>query len=144
MKTLNGTVFLETKDIRKALNIGNLKEYENALFLTLGTGIGGAFYYKNELIVPNTYSGMEIGHMVIEVNGKKCRCGKNGCFEEYASMRAFRNRIREIYNIEDVNSSIALDLFHKKDFPAKKIGKSWLVMEEAFKDYFKNLGNANN
>ena len=96
-------------------NIGNLKEYENALFLTLGTGIGGAFYYKNELIVPNTYSGMEIGHMVIEVNGKKCRCGKNGCFEEYASMRAFRNRIREIYNIEDVNSSIALDLFHKKE-----------------------------
>ena len=96
-------------------NIGNLRNYENALFLTLGTGIGGAFYYKNELIVPNTYQGMEIGHMVIEVNGKKCRCGKNGCFEEYASMRAFRNRIREIYNIEDVNSSIALDLFHKKE-----------------------------
>ena len=63
MKTLNGTVFLETKDIRKALKIVN---------------------------------------------------------------------------------QTCLDLFHKKDFPAKKIGKSWLVMEEAFKDYFKNLGNANN
>lgn len=96
-------------------NVGNLKKYENALFLTLGTGIGGAFYYKNKLMVPNTYQGMEIGHMVIEVDGKKCRCGKNGCFEEYASMRAFRNRIREIYNIEDVNSSIALDLFHRKE-----------------------------
>ena len=53
--------------------------------------------------------------MIIEVNGKKCRCGKNGCFEEYASMRAFRNKIREIYNIEDVNSSITLDLYHKKE-----------------------------
>lgn len=96
-------------------NIGSLNNYNNALFLTLGTGIGGAYYYKNELMTPNTYQGMEIGHMVIEINGKKCRCGKNGCFEEYASMRAFRNKIREIYNIEDVNSSITLDLYHKKE-----------------------------
>ena len=95
--------------------LGSIKEYENSLFLTLGTGIGGAFYYKNELMIPNTYQGMEIGHMIIDVNGKKCRCGKNGCFEEYASMRAFRNKIREMYNIEDVNSSIALDLYHKKE-----------------------------
>ncbi len=95
--------------------IGNIKEFNNALFLTLGTGIGGAYYYNDELMTPNTYQGMEIGHMIIEVNGKKCRCGKNGCFEEYASMRAFRNKIREIYNIEDVNSSITLDLYHKKE-----------------------------
>ena len=95
--------------------IGSLKEYENSLFLTLGTGIGGAYFYKNEQIVPNMYQGMEIGHMIIDVNGKKCRCGKNGCFEEYASMRAFRNKIRELYNIEDVNSSIALDLYYKKE-----------------------------
>ena len=95
--------------------IGNIKEFNNDLFLTLGTGIGGAYYYNDELMTPNTYQGMEIGHMIIEVNGKKCRCGKNGCFEEYASMRAFRNKIREIYNIEDVNSSITLDLYHKKE-----------------------------
>ena len=57
MRTLNGTVFLETKDIRQALKIGN----------------------------------------------KTC-----------------------------------LELFHKKDFPAKKIGKSQLVMEQSFKDYFKS------
>ena len=95
--------------------IGSLKEYENSLFLTLGTGIGGAYFYKNEQMIPNMYQGMEIGHMIIDVNGKKCRCGKNGCFEEYASMRAFRNKIRELYNIEDVNSSIALDLYYKKE-----------------------------
>ena len=95
--------------------IGSIKEYENALFLTLGTGIGGAYFYKNEQMKPKTYQGMEIGHMIIDMNGRKCRCGKNGCFEEYASMRAFRNKIRELYNIEDVNSSIALDLYYKKE-----------------------------
>jgi glucokinase len=111
--------------------IGNLKEYNNALFLTLGTGIGGAYYYKDELMVPNTYHGMEIGHMVIELNGRKCRCGKNGCFEEYASMRAFRNKIREIYNIEDVNSSIALDLYHRKEKEDE--------MNNAIKEYIEYL-----
>ena len=51
--------------------IGSIKDYENALFLTLGTGIGGAYFYKNEQMIPNTYQGMEIGHMIIDVNGKK-------------------------------------------------------------------------
>lgn len=31
-----------------------------------------------------------------------------------------------------------LRFISSKDFPAKKIGKSWLVMEESFKDYFKS------
>lgn len=92
--------------------LGNLKKYDNALFMTLGTGIGGAYFYKDELVVPNTYPGMEIGHMIIHVNGKECRCGKKGCFEEYASMRAFRNKIREIYNIEDINSEVVLNLYN--------------------------------
>lgn len=84
--------------------IGNLKDYNNCIFMTLGTGIGGAYFYKNELVTPNKYQGFEIGHMIIEVNGRKCRCGKNGCFEEYASMRIFRKEIEELFNIENVNS----------------------------------------
>ena len=37
-----------------------------------------------------------------------------------------------------IGNQTCLELFRKKDFPAKKIGKSWLVMEESFKEYFKN------
>lgn len=96
-------------------SIGNLHNYENALFLTLGTGIGGAYYYNNELMKPNTYQGLEIGHMVIQTGGRSCRCGQKGCFEEYASMRAFRNKMREIYNLEEMNSTTVLDLYEKKE-----------------------------
>ena len=84
--------------------IGNLKDYNNCIFMTLGTGIGGAYFYKNELVTPNTYQGFEIGHMVIEVDGRKCRCGRKGCFEEYGAMRVFRKEIEELFNIEKVNS----------------------------------------
>lgn len=95
--------------------IAELKEYNNCLFLTLGTGIGGAYFYKNELVVPNKYSGLEIGHMIIQKDGLKCRCGNSGCFEMYASMKAFRAKIEELFNVEHVNSKIVLDIVERKE-----------------------------
>jgi len=94
--------------------IGNLKEYDNCIFMTLGTGIGGAYFYKNELVTPNKYQGFEIGHMVIEANGRKCRCGNKGCFEEYASMRIFRKQIAELFALEDINSSKMFEILESK------------------------------
>lgn len=117
--------------------IGSLKEYPNALFLTLGTGIGGAYYYQNELMKPSVYQGLEIGHMIIQAGGKVCRCGQKGCFEEYASMRAFRNKIRETYHLENINSDIVLDLYDKK----KKIEEMNQIIEE-YTDYLAiGIGN---
>ena len=95
--------------------IGNLKDYNNCIFMTLGTGIGGAYFYKNELVTPNKYQGFEIGHMIIEVNGRKCRCGKKGCFEEYGAMRIFRKEIEELFNIEKVTSYKMFEIIENKE-----------------------------
>ena len=72
---------------------GSLKDYNNSLFFTLGTGIGGAAIYNNELLSPEGVPGFEFGHMIIKHNGKLCKCGKRGCFEQYASMKAFKQKI---------------------------------------------------
>lgn len=95
--------------------LGNLKEYDNCIFMTLGTGIGGAYFYKNELVVPNKYPGFEIGHMVIETNGRQCKCGRKGCFEEYASMRVFREQFAKLFNLEKVNSLKVLEIIQAKE-----------------------------
>lgn len=94
---------------------GNLKEYNNCIFMTLGTGIGGAYFYNNELVTPNKYQGFEIGHMVIEAQGKKCKCGRKGCFEEYASMRAFRKGISDLFNLESINSFKMFEIIESKE-----------------------------
>ncbi len=94
---------------------GNLKEYNNCIFMTLGTGIGGAFFYKNELVIPNKYQGFEIGHMVIEANGKLCKCGRKGCFEEYASMRVFRKEIADLFNLDKINSYKMFEILESKE-----------------------------
>ena len=95
--------------------IGNLKDYDNCIFMTLGTGIGGAYIYKNELVIPNQYQGFEIGHMIINTNGRKCRCGSYGCFEEYASMRVFRKQIAELFELDDINSQKMFEIIESKE-----------------------------
>ena len=51
------------------------------LGIVVGTGIGGSVAYNGKILrLP-----MEIGHITIDLNGRKCRCGRRGCVEEYFS-----------------------------------------------------------
>ena len=70
---------------------------------------------QNELVKPNKYQGFEIGHMIIEVDGKKCKCGKRGCFEEYGSMRIFRSEIEKLFNIDKINSNKMFEIIKSKE-----------------------------
>lgn len=74
---------------------GVAKNYENVLFLTLGTGIGGAYLYKGKLLEGTNYSGTEFGHIIIKENGILCRCGKAGCFERYGSILTYKTKVIE-------------------------------------------------
>lgn len=94
---------------------GSLKEYSNCFFMTLGTGIGGAYFYNGELVKPNKFQGFEIGHMIINKDGHECNCGNKGCFEQYASMRVFRNNIEKLFNIKNVNSYKVFEILRLKE-----------------------------
>lgn len=74
-------------------------EIKNALFLTLGTGIGGAYIYNGKLLEGNMFEGYEFGHMIIKENGIPCKCGKNGCFEKYGSILSFKQKVQERLNL---------------------------------------------
>ena len=81
---------------------GGLKKYDDALFLTIGTGIGGAVFLGGKLLRPKKYEGFEIGHIVIEKNGIQCNCGRQGCFEKYASMKALKDTVQKEFNRENL------------------------------------------
>lgn len=82
---------------------GSLKNYEDALFLIIGTGVGGAAFLGGNLLVPKRYSGFEVGHMVIEKDGEKCNCGRKGCFEAYSSMKRLKQKIQKEFNLPDID-----------------------------------------
>jgi len=78
---------------------GSLKKYDNCVFLCLGTGIGGACFLNGKLLKAGERIPFEIGHMIIKKDGKLCKCGNKGCFEEYASMRVLKNNIIKKFNL---------------------------------------------
>lgn len=80
---------------------GNMRDYDDGVFICIGTGIGGAAFLNGEMLVPKRFSGFEFGHMVINKGGRQCSCGKRGCFETYASIRAFRNKVAEVLDIDN-------------------------------------------
>lgn len=69
-------------------NYGAGKDVTDAVFLTIGTGIGGGLILNNQLYGGYKNHGTEMGHMIININGKQCSCGSKGCFEAYASVSA--------------------------------------------------------
>jgi len=54
----------------------------------VGTGIGGAIYRNGEPYLGATNTAGELGHMVIDFNGRLCGCGGRGHLEAYASRTA--------------------------------------------------------
>ena len=89
---------------------GALKEYQDAVFLCLGTGIGGAVCQNGEAIPSNENLGFEFGHMQIEKQEKQiCKCGKINCFEIYGSIKKLKSDLKNELKIETCNGKLLHD-----------------------------------
>ncbi len=64
---------------------GAAKGAENAVCITLGTGVGGGIVIDGKIYSGSNFAGAEIGHMVIDAEGPMCSCGRKGCFEVFSS-----------------------------------------------------------
>ena len=115
---------------------GALKSYDRSIFLTLGTGIGGAVVIHNELLDTGELPGCEFGHMLIERNGNLCKCGKKGCWETYASMKAFKDNLREILNLDEKTSGKELlDMLRKME----KSNPKYIQINKLIEQYIEYL-----
>ncbi len=74
---------------------GAAKGAENAVAITLGTGVGAGIIINGRIYSGSNCAGGEIGHTVIEVDGRPCTCGRRGCFEAYSSATGLVNMTRE-------------------------------------------------
>jgi len=79
----------------------------------VGTGIGGAIVRGGELVTGAAGSAGEIGHMVIDANGRLCGCGGRGHLEAYASRTAITKAI--LGEIKRGRKSALVDLIGDSD-----------------------------
>jgi glucokinase-like ROK family protein len=82
------------------------QDYENILYVSAGIGIGVGIILNKELYQGKSGFSGEMGHMIIELNGKRCNCGSRGCWEAYASENALLEMAGE--NIDSLESLIEL------------------------------------
>jgi glucokinase len=76
---------------------GAARGADNAVMLTIGTGIGGGLILGGEIYRGATGAGAELGHVVIAMDGLPCQgnCPGHGCVETYASGTALGREARE-------------------------------------------------
>ena len=119
---------------------GNAKGANNAVCITIGTGIGGGIIIDKKIYSGSNSYGAELGHTVIEINGKQCNCGRKGCMEQYCSATALIEQTKEAMqqdtdslmwqecdrDITKVSGKTAFDAMRRNDETAKKVVEKYI------------------
>lgn len=121
---------------------GALKGADNAIAITLGTGVGGGVIINHQIYSGSNFAGAELGHTVIVVNGRQCTCGRTGCWETYASATGLIRTTKEHMekapkdsplwtivegDINNVNGRTAFDAMRQGDPIGKEIVDEYIL-----------------
>ena len=126
------------------------KGTKDFIMITLGTGVGGGIIIDGKIYSGSNYAGGELGHTVISMDGEMCSCGRQGCWEAYASATALIRQTKQAMikypdtvmwelcgnDINAVNGLTAFDAMRKGD----KAGK---IVVDKYIEYIA-VGIANN
>ncbi len=90
---------------------GAAKGANDAVCITLGTGVGGGIIIDGKIYSGFNYAGAEIGHTVVDPNGPQCTCGRKGCFEVFSSATGLVRMTKEA--MEEDKDSIMWEMQQK-------------------------------
>lgn len=72
---------------------GGAKGMKDFIVITLGTGLGSGIVTNGKLVIGHDGFAGELGHTIVEMNGRMCGCGNKGCLETYASATGIKRTI---------------------------------------------------
>lgn len=95
---------------------GAAKGCSDVIFVTVGTGIGGAIIIDGKLYGGYKNRGTELGHIPLIHGGEECSCGSIGCLETYASTTALVKRFARkagdiLFSKDEINGKLLVDLY---------------------------------
>jgi glucokinase len=85
---------------------GAARGIDDVVLLTIGTGVGGGLVAAGRLLIGYQGFGAELGHLIVEPDGRRCPCGNRGCLEAYASGTAIGLLAREGLVDHSIGSSL--------------------------------------
>ena len=114
-----------------AMTLGELRHgagvgYQSIVALTLGTGVGGGVVIDGQVYHGSRNTAGELGHTVVEPNGRYCGCGNQGCLEAYAGAKNIVERTQEKIAAGS-NTKLTSELTPKRIAAAAHAGDSLAV-----------------
>jgi glucokinase len=101
------------------LRFGAAKGFTDVIFLTVGTGIGGAMVLNGKLYGGFAGRGAEFGHIHVATNGFTCTCGAVGCLEAMASVPALIREYKSFNPVaDDPDGKEIVALYHANEAAA--------------------------
>lgn len=111
----------------------------NSVMVTLGTGVGGGIIIGGKVYMGTNCAAGELGHIVIEKDGRPCSCGRKGCWEAYSSATGLIKMTNEKMAVSPdslmhdvakaegkVSGRTAFDAMRKGDAAAKAVVDEYL------------------
>lgn len=123
-KDLNFPVFVDND--ANLMGLGEVRfgakgDFKDVVFITVGTGVGGAMVLDGKLYGGHRNRGAELGHIIVNPEGEKCSCGQVGCLEAHASVTALIRDYKELLSNGKKNTDAKIDgrfiveKYHKKE-----------------------------
>jgi glucokinase len=88
------------------MHFGAAKGMKDFIVITLGTGLGSGIVANGQLIYGHDGFAGEIGHTIVDPNGRLCGCGRRGCLETYASASGICRTVEELVRTTDTPSEL--------------------------------------
>ena len=126
------------------MQYGAAKGMQNFIMITLGTGVGSGIVVNGQMVLGCDGMAGELGHVIVEKDGRQCGCGRKGCLEAYCSATGVARTAREIIEKTDKPTllrEIPLDKIESKDV-AIAAGKGDEVAKQIFEETGRILGEA--
>ena len=107
---------------------------KNMVLVTLGTGVGGGIILDGKIYAGMRSAGAELGHTLLVLDGEPCTCGRNGCWEAYASATALIRQGRQAASVHPdsllagVKDMMGVDIFrcaNQGDAAAQQVIDRW-------------------
>ncbi len=122
---------------------GAAKGMKDFIVITLGTGLGSGIVVNGELVYGADGFAGEVGHTIVDPNGRECGCGRKGCLETYASASGIRRTVYELIcntNTPSKLRNISFDQLTAKDISDAAAASGDKLALEAFDYTAKILG----
>jgi glucokinase len=78
------------------MKFGVAQAMKNFIMITLGTGLGSGIVVNGELVYGHDGFAGELGHTIVNINGRHCGCGRRGCLETYVSATGIRRTVYKL------------------------------------------------